>query len=155
CNFVNNQEGILAGASATAIVSITNSNFTGNGAGDGYTHAVYIGEVAQLTVTNSTFAGTKVAHDIKSRALRTTVTNTTLDDGVSGTTSYAIDLSNGGVAVLDTLHITQGINTQNPIMVAYGAEGALKATNSLSVTNSTFINQLQSPSAIGVKNFTT
>ena len=154
CTFNNNQDGILVNPIAGAMVTITNSTFNGNGAGDGRSHALYVNEVAQLTVGNSSFAGTQVGHDIKSRALRTTVTDTVLDDGVSGTTSYAVDLSNGGVGVLDGLKITQGANTSNPTMVAYGAEGSLKAVNSLTVSNSTFTNQLNSSSAVGVYNYT-
>lgn len=152
--FLNNQDGLLANPGPSAIVTVTKSTFSGNGTGDGRTHGIYVNEVAQLVVRDSSFAGTKAGHDIKSRALRTSVINTVLDDGVSGTTSYAVDFSNGGVALLDGVKITQGSNTQNPLMVAYGAEGALKATNSLTVTNSTFTNQLGGSSATGVWNFT-
>jgi hypothetical protein len=142
CAFSNNQDGILVNPIPGATVTITNSTFNGNGAGDGYSHAIYVNEVAQFTVSNSTFNGTKVGHDIKSRALATTVSNTYLDDGVTGTTSYAIDLPNGGVANLNSLKVVQGQNSQNGIMIAYGAEGNLKANNSLAVTNSTFIDHL-------------
>lgn len=152
--FINNQDGLLANPSPSAIVTITKSTFSGNGKGDGRTHGIYVNEVAQLTVRDSSFAGTKAGHDIKSRALRTSVINTVLDDGVSGTTSYAVDFSNGGVALLDGVKITQGSNTQNPLMVAYGSEGALKAVNSLTVVNSTFTNQLGGSSSTGVWNFT-
>lgn len=154
-SFISNQDGLLANPNPTAIISIAKSTFSGNGKGDARTHAIYVNEVAQLTIRDSNFAGTKAGHDIKSRALRTSVYNTVLDDGVSGTTSYAVDFSNGGVALLDGVKITQGANTQNPLMVAYGAEGALKANNSLTIVNSSFDNQLGGSSATGVWNFTT
>ncbi len=154
CIFSDNQDGILVDAIAGATVRIAGSTFSGNGAGDGYSHGIYVNEVAKVTVTTSIFTGTKVGHDIKSRALVTAISQTVLDDGVTGTTSYAVDLRNGGLAVLDEVRITQGPRSQNPAMVAYGAEGNLKAANGLIVSNSTFRNQLASASAVAISNFT-
>ena len=155
CTFQNNQDGMLVNPIAGATVTISGSTFLNNGAGDGFSHGMYVNEVAQVTVRDSTFTGTKQGHSIKSRALATTVVNTLIDDGVVGTSSYAIDLPNGGVAVIDGVKITQGPNTTNPSMIAYGAEGNLKAVNSLTVSNSTFVNKLNSPNAVAVYNFTT
>jgi hypothetical protein len=155
CTFVNNQNGILANRNIPGTLTINDSRFTGNGYGDGYTHGIYIGEIGGLTVTGSTFAAQKAGHNIKSRALRTTVIQTVMDDGVTGSSAYGIDISNGGVAVIDGVTITQGTKTTNPAMIAYGAEGNLKATNSLTVRNSGFTNQLSSPSSSAVYNFTT
>ena len=155
CTFQNNQDGMLVNPIAGATVTITGSTFLNNGAGDGYSHGIYVNEVAQVIVRDSTFIGTKAGHSIKSRALATTVTNTVIEDGVVGTSSYAIDLSNGGNVLIDGVKITQGPNTTNPTMIAYGAEGNLKASNSLTVANSTFINKLASSSAVAVYNFTT
>ncbi len=152
CTFINNQDGILANPNADSTVTIRRSTFTGNGAGDGYTHGIYINAVSQLTVTDSVFSSTRTGHDIKSRALKTTIRNTVLDDGVTGTSSYAVDMPNGGVAVLDGLRITQGPHTSNTVMIAYGAEGNLHPTSSLAVANSTFINLI--PTSTGVYNFT-
>lgn len=152
CTFTNNQDGILANPDRNITVTITRSTFTSNGAGDGYTHGIYINQVGQLTVIDSVFSSTRTGHDIKSRALRTTIRNTVLDDGVTGTSSYAVDMPNGGIAVLDGLRITQGPNTNNTVMIAYGAEGNLNPDSSLTVTNSTFINLI--PTSTGVYNFT-
>ena len=154
CAFVNNQNGILASSNTSATVTINRSRFTGNGSGTGYTHSIYVNEIGQLTVTGSTFGAQNAGHSIKSRALRTTVVQTVIDDGVTGSGSYAIDLSNGGVGIVDGVTITQGTKTGNPAMIAYGPEGNLKATNSLTVRNSTFTNQLSSPSVVAVSNFT-
>ena len=154
CTFTNNQDGMLVNAIPGAVVTVTNSVFNGNGANDGYSHGMYVNEVAELVVTSSTFDGTRGGHDIKSRALITTVTNSKLDDGVTGTTSYALDFPNGGVVTVDKVVVNQGTRTENGTMVAYGAEGNLKAANSLTVTNSVFTNQYRGPSAAAVYNFT-
>ena len=151
--FLNNQDGILSAGDPTANITVLNSTFIGNGAGDGFTHAIYAGAIDTQTVANSTFAGTLVGHDIKSRAHVTVITNNVLDDGVSGTPSYAIDIPNGGVATITGNTITQGVNTNNPAMIAYGAEGDIYAVSSLFIANNTFVNTLPHGS-VGIFNHT-
>lgn len=153
CTFMNNQNGILANGNRSASVIVRRSSFVGNGAGDGYTHGIYVNAIAELDVSDSTFSGTNVGHNIKSRALRTVVTDTVLDDGVSGTPSYAIDLPNGGDVALTRLRIVQGPQTRNPSMIAYGAEGNLHRVNTLRVADSVFINRARG--AVAINNFST
>jgi hypothetical protein len=146
--FIGNQDGILAGpfVAGTGSLTVQDSVFTGNGvaegagAGAGYAHAIYAGVLASLTVQDSTFQGTQVGHDVKSRAAVSVITGNTLDDGVTGTTSYAIDLSNGGAATVTGNTIVQGPDTQNWIMLAYAAEGLVWDENSLLVQGNTFSN---------------
>lgn len=154
CAFTNNQNGILVNAIPGAVVNVSNSRFDGNGANDGFTHGMYVNEVAQLAVTTSTFNGTRGGHNIKSRAIVTTVSDTTLDDGVTGTTSYALDFPNGGDVTVSNVKITQGSHSVNGAMIAYGAEGNLKVVNNFTVSNSTFTNGLNAPSAAAVYNYT-
>jgi hypothetical protein len=146
--FIGDQDGILAGpfVAGTGSLTVQNSVFTGNGVaegdGAGYAHAIYAGYLASLTVEDSIFQGTQVGHDIKSRAAVSAITGNTLDDGVSGTTSYAVDLSNGGAATVTGNTITQGPNSPNWIMLAYGAEGLVWGGNSLFVQGNSFTNTL-------------
>ncbi len=73
--FFNNQEGILTGGSNNQeTVQILGSQFIGNG-NNGSQHALYVNDALSLLVNNSLFCGTQVGHDIKSRALSTTVAN--------------------------------------------------------------------------------
>ncbi len=158
--FTGNQDGILAtpNVAGTGNVLIQNSTFTGNGEASGtrsgFDHALYATNIASLTVTGSTFQGTLVGHDIKSRAAVTVVTNNYLDDGVTGTTSYAIDAPDGGAVTITGNTINQGPNTQNRTMVTYAEEdtsGAVWINNSLSVSGNLFENT--NPfGAIGVAN---
>lgn len=151
--FRDNEDGILTASNPGMSITVVNSTFIDNGAGDGLTHAIYANHIDTLSVINSTFSGTKIGHDIKSRAANTFITGNTLDDGVNGTPSYAIDLPNGGVAVVTGNTITQGPNTDNPTMIAFGAEGSLKVISSLLVHNNAFINTLPTGS-VGVFNHT-
>ena len=156
--FIGNQDGILATPSSkgSGTVTVENVLFQNNGIADGqvgssYAHALYATDVQALIVTNSTFEGTLAGHDIKSRAANSLITNNMLYDGVTGTTSYAIDLSNGGNATVTGNTIVQGTGTDNPIMIAYDPEGLVWPGNTALIAGNTFINT--EPGAIGVNNF--
>jgi hypothetical protein len=157
-SFIGNQDGILATPTVkgTGSLLVNNSVFRNNGVASGsergFDHALYATEIASVIVENSNFQGTQVGHDIKSRAANTVVTGNTLDDGVTGTTSYAIDVPNGGIATITGNTITQGPNTQNRRMIAYAAEGLIYADNALDVSGNTFLNSLPD-GAVGIANF--
>jgi hypothetical protein len=146
--FTNNQNGILTssdtGSTYQETVEIIGSSFFGNGSGTGQTHAAYIGDALSLLVSNSLFCGTLVGHDIKSRAMSTTVTNSTVYDGATGpgcstagSASYGIEATNGGQVTIDGVTLVQGSATDNTTMLRYGADG-LYPNSSLFVSNSTF-----------------
>ncbi|MDE2517184.1 MAG: hypothetical protein KGL12_14250 [Rhodospirillales bacterium] len=144
--FIGNQDGILATpfTAGTGSITISNSVFSGNGVasgvGAGYAHAIYATDIATLSVSDSLFTGTILGHDIKSRAASTNVSGNYLDDGVTGSASYAIDLPNGGAGVITGNVIAQGANTQNEAMVSYGEEGLSAEPASLTVTDNSFVN---------------
>ena len=138
CVFWDNQEGILGGAITGGTVVINNSEFSHNGAGDGYSHNLYIGAIASLLIENSYFHDAVVGHEIKSRALNTTIINNRIQDDL-GNGSYSIDLPNGGNAVIQGNTIEKGVNAQNYTTIAFGEEGAY-ANSSLSINNNTIIN---------------
>ena len=111
--FHDNQDGILGAASSGGTVDIEASEFAHNGAGDGFSHNIYIGAIASLTITNSYIHDAVVGHEIKSRAATTVITNNRIFDN-SGTASYSIDLPNGGAGVVRGNIIQQSANSQNP-----------------------------------------
>jgi hypothetical protein len=136
--FQNNENGILSAPNAAARLAIRDSEFIGNGHGDGQSHGIYVNQIARLDVQSSIFRDTNVGHHIKSRAQQTTVRDSILDDG-QGDASYSIDLPNGGRAILEDNTLIQTSLSENPAMVAYGAEGDLHSQNSLLIKNNTFI----------------
>jgi len=154
CYFHDNQDGILGGGGATGSVTIRNSEFSHNGDGSGYSHNLYIGDVASLVIDGSYFHDSVVGHEIKSRAESTTITNSRIQDGPTGTGSYSIDVPNGGKVVIQGNVIQQGPNSQNPAIIAFGEEGNVHAGSSLTVTGNTILNDLASPSASAVWNAT-
>lgn len=136
--FHDNQNGILAAKSTSGTIAIHGSEFARNGAGDGYTHGVYVNQVASLTVVDSYFHDTKLGHHIKSRAAFTEVRDSRLDDG-SGNSSYSIDLPNGGGATIVGNTLIQGANAGNKYMLHYGGEGTPKA-GAVLIADNAFVN---------------
>ncbi len=151
--FTGNQDGLLGAADPNGVITISNSTFNLNGAGDGYTHNIYVGAIASLTVQNSTIENALVGHDIKSRAASNTITGNTITD-LQGSASYEIDLPNGGGATISGNVIEKGTKAQNPIAISYGEEGNLYAVGSLSVTNNVIVNDYAGHSTTAVKNAT-
>ena len=113
--FVSNQDGILATpeVAGTGSVTINNSEFSANGAGNGYTHNIYIGAIAEFTLTDSYSHDANLGHEVKSRAENNTITDNVIADNNS-TSSYSIDLPNGGNATISGNTIQQGPNSGNP-----------------------------------------
>jgi len=148
--FSGNQEGILQGNDFREHVQILNSTFEDNGNPNPavFQHAVYIDAAASLVVDHSLFCGQLIGHDVKSRALATTVENSQIFDGAAdpaahcraGSTSYGIDAPNGGMLTVLADRIVQGPGTQNDIMVDYGAEGMRYPDNGIHVSGTTFTN---------------
>lgn len=150
----NNQNGILSAADPNGSITIENSTFANNGIGDGKTHNIYVGAVGSLTVKDSTITSAQVGHDIKSRAASTTVTGNTITDGSTGTASYEIDLSNGGVGDIENNYIEKGANAQNPIAITSGEEGSVYANSSLTVKSNTIVSNYTAHNTTAVVNKT-
>ena len=137
--FHHHQNGILAGANAESDIVIRRSRFFRSGAGDGYTHNLYIGAVRSLTVTGSYLWGADVGHELKSRAARNTILGNRITDA-DATASYSVDLPNGGRSLIAGNVIIQGPRSENSTLVSYGAEG-LTGSRELWVVNNTLVNR--------------
>jgi Right handed beta helix region len=147
--FHHNQNGILAGANAGSDVVIRRSRLFRNGAGDGYTHNLYIGAVRSLTVTGSYLWGADVGHELKSRAARNTIVGNRIADR-DATSSYSLDLPNGGSSLIAGNVIIQGPNSENSTVVSYGAEGFTHDSRRLWVVNNTFVNRRPTGTFVGL-----
>ncbi len=147
CFIHDNQDGILGGPATpnTGTVVIENSEFSANGAGDGFSHNMYIGNYAKFTLEYSYSHGAKVGHLVKSRAYNTYILYNRLTDETGGMASYETDIPNAGTAYVIGNIIEQSATTQNPTMVTFGEEGVPTGYDAhLYVVNNTFINTLGS-----------
>ncbi|MEI9947962.1 MAG: right-handed parallel beta-helix repeat-containing protein [Pseudomonadota bacterium] len=141
CYFHDNDDGILTGASPQSQILIEYSEFSQNGFGDGYSHNLYIGNVARFTLRYSYSHDSKVGHLVKSRAAENFITYNRLSSE-NGSTSYELDLPNLGLAVIVGNLIEQGEHGENPSLLSYGLEGSTPGNpkHELYVVNNTFVN---------------
>lgn len=145
CYFHDNQDGILAAPATanTGAITVYNSEFSHNGAGDGYSHNMYIGDFASFTLEFSYSHHGNVGHLFKSRAFTTYVLYNRITDETGGTASYEVDIPNGGTAYVIGNVIEQSATTQNPGILTFGEEGTPAGYDThLFVSNNTFINDL-------------
>jgi centrosomal CEP192-like protein len=146
CYFHDNDEGILTDGSLSSTITIEFSEFAFNGFGDGQSHNVYIGNIGTLIFRYNYSHHAKIGHLLKTRASQNFVLYNRLSDEATGTSSYQIDIPNGGLSYVIGNVIEQGPNNDNSTFIAYLEEGANPGNPStqLFVINNTFANDAAS-----------
>lgn len=142
CYFHDNQEGILTDASLTSTITIEFSEFAFNGFGDGQTHNVYIGNIGTLIFRYNYSHHAIIGHLLKTRAANNIIIGNRLSDKATGTSSYQIDIPNGGLSYVIGNVLEQGPLNDNSTFIAYMEEGinAGNPNHQLFVINNTFAN---------------
>ncbi len=142
--FTNDQDGILADRQERSTIVIRNSVFDGDGAcasPPDCAHGIYIGHIALLHVERTRFLNTMVGHHIKSRALRTEILDNTIEDGRGGTSSYLVDIPNGGTLVMTGNVLEKGSKSDNhETAVDIGEEGKFQPSDELLIEKNIFTN---------------
>jgi len=138
CYFHDNQDGILTGAGATSDIVIEACEFAKNGAGDGYSHNMYIGNVRSFTLKYCYVHEASVGHEVKTRANNNFILYNVIVDDAS-TSSYDIDMPNGGFSIVEGNSIMKGPNAQNHVLVTFGEEGLKNPDSTLYVINNTMV----------------
>jgi hypothetical protein len=139
--FHDNENGILAGENTASTITIEYSEFARNGAGDGYSHNLYIGHVAQLVFRHNWSHDAVVGHLLKSRAARNDILYNRLTGEAGGNESYEINLPNGGLSFVIGNLVEQPSTSPNGAMLDYLSEGLGPNTDDrLFVVNNTFVN---------------
>lgn len=145
--FRDNENGILGGNNAANIAVIEYNEFVGNGRGDvGYTHNLYINEIAELRfVGNWTHAlwngGSDVGHLLKSRARANYVLYNRIS-AENNYSSYEIQFTGGGLAYVIGNVIQQGAMTRNPGIISIGGDGTQYPDVGIYIANNTIVNEL-------------
>ena len=151
--FLDNENGILAGAPLAgpqanqpeSLVRVRRSLFRGNGSCEGAcAHGIYVGfGVTRLEVINSAFTETRMGHHIKSRARVTIVTDSRIEDGPKGTSSYLINLPNGGRAeILNNILQKGALSGNRSAAISAGEENNVFPAAPLEVRGNTFTSEL-------------
>lgn len=156
-HFVNNQDGILAGDNPGATMRVVGSEFVHNGScqnSGGCAHAIYVGGLVLLRIERTRFYDTREGHDIKSKAARTEIIDSTIEDGPDGTSSYLVDIPAGGSLVIEGSTLEKGPNAGNhSAAIVIGEEGVNQPTDQIIVRNNVFTNDMQQPTTF-VRNLT-
>ncbi|MBS0364709.1 MAG: hypothetical protein JSR67_02660 [Proteobacteria bacterium] len=151
--FFDNENGILGG-SGHATITLERCEFARNGYGDGYTHNIYIGAAARLTVIASYFHEAKVGHNLKSRARETIIENSYFMDGPGGTASYLVDFPNGGRVYLRGNLFQKGPAASNSTSISYGAETITWTVNTLELVHNTLVSTRPGGTFVAARNST-
>lgn len=152
CFFHDNQNGILGAPSTDnqGTVLIDRSEFAHNGAGDGFSHNMYLNHYASFTLQYSYSHRGNVGHLVKTRALANFILYNRITDEAGGTASYEIDVPNAGTTYVIGNLVEQATTTQNPSILAYGEEGVANPDAHLFVVNNTFLNDKGSGTFVNV-----
>jgi hypothetical protein len=140
--FINNENGILAANASNSVIRILDSEFTQNGrCQKACAHGIYVNQIALLHIEGTKFFDTREGHHIKSRAARTELIGDDIEDGPNGTSSYLVDISNGGTLIMENNVLEKGPHSSNA-RAAVVIEGAasLRQPMELAFANNTFFN---------------
>jgi hypothetical protein len=137
----DNQEGVLVNANPNTQILIQSTEFNHNGFGDGLTHNIHIQAAARLTLQYSYSHNGNAGHLVETGAAENFILYNRLTSE-NGTTSFELNINNGGrTFVLGNL-IEKGFNDQAGGMLGYLLAGTTAGNSSteLYVVNNTFVN---------------
>jgi hypothetical protein len=157
CYLHDNQDGILGSppTAGSGSITIETTEFANNGAGDGFSHNMYLGDYGSVTVEGSYSHGAKAGHLLKSRGYVNNILYNRLTDELGTTASYEIDLPNGGTSYVIGNFIEQSAATENPTIVTSGEEGTSNPDQHFFFVNNTVVNDLASGTFVALATGTT
>lgn len=144
CSFRDCEMGLLTANHPAIRLEVENCEFShaAQRPGNAPAHLLYAGSIGHLAVSGSYFHHGRIGHLLKSRAAWNVVAYNRLSDEAGGRASYELEFPNGGVAVVLGNLIQQGAQTENPYLIAYGAEGLRHARNELYLVHNTLVDNL-------------
>ncbi len=151
CRFADNEMGILTANQATMALTVSDSEFADapRDARDVH-HLLYVGAIGKFVLRGSRFQNGYLGHLVKSRARENHILYNMLVDGATGRASYELEFPNGGIAYVIGNVIGQSAGTDNPSLVAFGAEGQRWPENALYLAHNTLLNDAHAGSFLSV-----
>jgi len=112
---------------------------------DGQTHNIYVDDGMtvgdQLVFRHNNSHHARIGHTLKTRARENFILYNRLMDEADGTSSYAIDVPDGGLTYVIGNLLQQGPNTDNSDVIEYAAESlASGRVHELYMVNNTLVN---------------
>lgn len=157
CRFADNETGILTGDSTDLTLAVFDSEFADAPRGTREVHHLLsVGAIGKFMLSGSRFHNGFGGHLVKSRARESRVLYNMLVDGAGGHASYELEFANGGMAYVIGNVIGQSADTENPVLIAYGTEGARWPDNAIYLSHNTLINDRHAGTylSIGADKFT-
>ena len=142
CGFFRNEMGLLTNNEPDTVLEVQGSEFAYNMRPDGHNHNLYAGSIARLSVTGSYFHHARTGHLLKSRAAENFIFYNRLTDEDGGRASYELEFPNGGLAYVVGNHIQQSPQTENRVLISFGAEGYTRPNNALYLVDNTLVDDL-------------
>jgi hypothetical protein len=145
CLFEYNEMGVLTWNNAAAELEIDASEFRHNSSGPivgSLGHQIYVGSIRRFELQSSYVHHGAFGHLVKSRAAENHIYYNRLTDEAGGRSSYELEFPNGGLAYVIGNIIQQSPLTENPRVVAFGAEGYKASRNELYFVNNTVFDEL-------------
>lgn len=156
CYFHDNENGILAGTYNPSTILIEFTEFGHNGAGDGYSHNLYINHIDTLIFRYNYSHHCDVGHELKSRAHVTILSYNRFSNEATGSASREIDLPDGGTAILIGNIIEQGPASTNSGIIGFGAESLTNIPpHQLYLINNTIVNNKSNGTFVSIPSGTT
>jgi len=145
CYFHHNEMGILTDDDEASEIVIERSEFAANAVAGDYQeggsigHNIYIGRVGRFELKFSYVHAGHIGHNVKTRAVESHILYNRIMDEAKGSSSYLIDVSDGGTVYIIGNVLQQGIYTDNSTLVAFAPESD-QPSKGLYIINNTFVN---------------
>ncbi|MCV2367768.1 right-handed parallel beta-helix repeat-containing protein [Roseateles oligotrophus] len=140
CSFTRCEMGLLTNNDEQARLELEGCEFSYGHRDNTFSHLLYVGRIARLTVSACYFHHAERGHLLKSRAAQNLILYNRLSDEAGGTASYELEFPNGGQATVMGNVLDQNAQTDNPLMISYGVEGYVWPRNELDLIHNTLVN---------------
>lgn len=122
CRFLRNQMGFLCGDLPQTDVVFQGCEFGYSQSDGALAHGLYVNRARSLELRHCFVHDAARGHLVKSRAARTMILWSRIADLAAGSSSYTIDLPDGGLAILCGNVIQKGVDSQNETVISFAEE---------------------------------
>ncbi len=122
CRFLRNQMGFLCGDLGATDLVFEGCEFGFSASSGALAHGIYVNRARSLELRHCFVHDASRGHGVKSRAAQTRILWCRIGDLSAGSSSYAVDLPDGGLAFLVGNVIHKGVDSQNEVAISFGEE---------------------------------
>ena len=144
CSFSRCEMGLLTNNEPNTQLSLQGCEFSHGERAGSFSHLLYAGSIAKLSVSACYFHHGMRGHLIKSRAALNHTLYNRLTDEIGGSASYELEFPNGGQALVLGNLIQQSSSSENAHMVSFGAEGYTWPKQELHLVHNTWVDLMPS-----------